>query len=141
MLSPALSPAQEFDDLLPGGEVEYLEAEEFRISFSSEIFAVLIDARIRREYRRERIDGAVNIPGVKQLMAFADTMDSETPVYIYCDGEARSRSVVELLTERGFSRIRVLRHGILGWKAAGLPVKLRRSKPAFYRSQAGYRSS
>lgn len=105
--------------------VEYLDPAEFRNSFNMEIFAVMIDARVRKEYRRGHIEGAVNIPGMKQLVPFAGSMDSETPLYIYCDGEARSRTVTEYLKERGFSQLRVLRNGIVGWKAAGLPLEKR----------------
>jgi rhodanese-related sulfurtransferase len=105
--------------------VEYLDPAEFRNSFNMEIFAVMIDARVRKEYRREYIKGAVNIPGMKQLVPFADSMDRETPLYIYCDGEARSRTVAEYLKERGFTRLRILRNGIVEWKAAGLPLERR----------------
>jgi rhodanese-related sulfurtransferase len=105
--------------------VEYLDPAEFSNMFKMEIFAVMIDARLTKEYRRAHIKEAVNIPGMKQLVPFADSMDRETPVYIYCDGESRSRTVMEYLKERGFTRLKVLRNGIVEWRAAGLPLEQR----------------
>ena len=108
---------------------EYLPPVEFDINYKTEVFAIIIDARIARQYRRDRIPGAVGIEKMARLQVFADTMDTETPLYIYCDGESRSRSVHSYLRERGFSNMYILRGGIREWKAAGLPLdekKLRR---------------
>ena len=103
-------------------EAEYLDPVEFDINYKSEVFAIIIDARIARQYRRSRIPEAVGVEKMSRLQVFADTMDTETPLYIYCDGESRSRSVHSYLRERGFSNMYILRGGIREWKAAGLPL-------------------
>lgn len=103
-------------------QAEYLMPVEFDINYKSEVFAIMIDARIERQYRRNRIPGATGIDRMAELRVFADTMDTETPLYIYCDGESRSRTVAEYLDGEGFSRLYILRGGIREWEAAGLPI-------------------
>jgi len=109
-------------------QAEYLMPVDFDISYKSEVFAIMIDARTERQYRRNRIAGATGIDRMAELRVFADTMDSETPLYIYCDGESRSRTVAEYLQDEGFSRLYILRGGIREWEAAGLPIDKKRIK-------------
>lgn len=115
-----LLPAQEEEDAV------YLPPVEFDYSYRSEVYAVIIDARVARDYRRNRIKDALGIENTDKLSAFADTMDTETPLYIYCDVESRSRTVASILAERGFSRLYILEGGTREWKAAGLPLDKKR---------------
>ena len=104
---------------------------EFDYRYKSEVFAIIIDTRIARQYRRSRIPGSVGIEKKVRLEVFADTMDTETPLYIYCDGEGRSRTVYYYLAEQGFSNMYILKGGIREWKAAGMPMdnkRLRRKR-------------
>ncbi len=101
------------------GEPEYLMPEEFGNRFRSEVYAIMIDARPAKQYRRNRIEGALGIEKMEKLEVFADTTDIETPVYIYCDGESRSLTVAEYLISEGFGNVNILRGGIREWKAAG----------------------
>ena len=107
-------------------EPEYLTPVEFDINYKSEVFAIIIDARIARQYRRSRIPEAVGIEKMARLEVFADTMDTETPLYIYCDGESRSRTVAGYLSEEGFTNMYILRGGIREWEDAGLPMDKKR---------------
>jgi rhodanese-related sulfurtransferase len=107
-------------------KAEYLMPVEFDYSYKTKVFAIMIDARTERQYRRNRIQGATGIDRMAELRIFADTMDTETPLYIYCDGESRSRTVAEYLYEEGFSRLYILRGGIREWEAAGLPIEKKR---------------
>jgi|GEM_PF-731969 len=108
------------------GNAEYLMPVEFDYRYKSEVYAIIIDARIERQYRRSRIPGATGIDKMEKLMAFADTMDKETPLYIYCDGESRSRTAAGYLYGEGFSRLCILKGGIREWEAAGMPVDRQR---------------
>ena len=92
---------------LPGASQEptFLEPVEFNYRYNSEVYAIIIDAGTKREYRRRRIPGAIGIPGMDELKAFADTMDTETPLYIYCDGESRSSTAAGYLEKRGFGKL------------------------------------
>ena len=115
-------PAQEKEDAV------YLPPVEFDYSYRSEVYAVIIDARVARDYRRNRISGALGIENTDKLSAFADTMDTETPLYIYCDVESRSRTVAAILAGRGFSRLYILKGGTREWEAAGLPLDEKRRR-------------
>lgn len=107
-------------------DAQYLPPVEFDINYKTEVFAVIIDARIARQYRRSRIPAAVGIEKMARLEVFADTMDTETPLYIYCDGESRSRTVEGYLAEQGFTQLYILKGGIREWQAAGLPIDKKR---------------
>lgn len=107
-------------------DAEYLMPVEFDYRYKSEVYALIIDARIARQYRRSRIPGAVGIDRMAKLEVFADTMDMETPLYIYCDGESRSRTVAEYLGDEGFFNLYILKGGIREWKTAGLPLDRQR---------------
>ncbi len=113
-------------DLLLQQEPEYLLPSEFDYRYKAEVYAIIIDARVAKEYRRERIPGALGIEGMDKLELFADSMDTETPLYIYCDGESRSRTVTQYLGEQGFTRLYILRGGIREWKAADMPLDKKR---------------
>jgi rhodanese-related sulfurtransferase len=111
---------------LSSQEPEYIPPVEFEIKYKTEVFAIIIDARIARQYRRNRIPEAVGIDKMAKLKVFADTMDTETPLYIYCDGESRSRTAAGYLAEQGFTNLYILRGGIREWEAAGLPLDKKR---------------
>lgn len=127
---PALPSHQETghpgQDVLTQQEPEYLEPVEFDYRYKAEVYAIIIDARVAKEYRRWRIPGAVSIEGMDKLELFADSMDTETPLYIYCDGESRSRTVTQYLGEQGFTRLYILRGGIREWKSADMPLDKKR---------------
>jgi len=115
---------------IPGNQeerdAEYLMPVEFDYRYRSEVYAIIIDARIARQYRRSRIPGARGIDKMAKLEIFADTMDMETPLYIYCDGESRSLTVAGYLGDEGFMNLYILKGGIREWKAAGLPLDSQR---------------
>lgn len=112
-------------------EISYLDPDNFYIQYQSEVFAILADVSMKREYRRAHIPGSVGVHKMKKLHAFADTLDREIPIYIYCDGESRSLTVAEYLQYRGFRKVIILQGGMRYWKAAGLPVESRQ-KPKFF---------
>lgn len=111
-----------------GGAISYLYPEDFYHTFNGENFALLVDTRKSNHYRRERIEGAINIKNMKTLIAFADTLDREIPIYIYCDGESRSLSVAEYLEGEGFVKLIILTNGIREWKAREMDVDTRRRR-------------
>lgn len=113
-------------DLLSTQDPEYLPPTTFDYRYKAEVYAIIIDAREAREYSRERIPGALGIEGMDKLELFADSMDTETPLYIYCDSESRSRTAAQYLGEQGFTKLYILRGGIREWKAADMPLDKKR---------------
>ena len=115
--------------------ITYLDADNFQIRYKSEVFAILLDVSLKREYRRAHIPGAVLLNKMKKLEAFADTLDREIPIYIYCDGESRSLTVAEYLQENDFRKLYILRGGMRYWKDAGLPIETKKKFKLSFRKK------
>lgn len=75
----------------------------------------------------EMIPGAKRIPP-KQLMADPSMLPRDMDVVMYCTCEAQKTSLELLRHARtlGFSRMKVLRGGLSGWKRMGYPVEVYR---------------
>ena len=105
-----------------------LEPDSFYISMHLAVEPLLVDVRPARDYRKERIPDAVSAPRSQKLFRLTDSLDAEHPIYLYCDDESRSGQAAEMLLEKGFSNLIVLKNGLLGWKLTGLPVDDRRRR-------------
>jgi rhodanese-related sulfurtransferase len=69
---------------------------------------LLVDVRTREEYSREHIEGAINLPvddidGLQEL-GFAPDQD----VVLYCRSGLRVQRAIQLLQQRGYSRLHSL---------------------------------
>ena len=92
---------------------------------------VLIDVRTVREFQKERIPNALLADNSKVLSNITDTLDLEQPLFIYCDDEARSSTACNLLIEKGFKNVYLLKEGLIGWKIHNLEIddsRIRRRK-------------
>lgn len=71
----------------------------------------------------EIIPGAVRL-APKEIEANPELIprDKDVVAYCTCPGEETSLEVVRKAAGLGFERIKVLRGGLAGWKAKGLPV-------------------
>lgn len=82
--------------------------------------AALVDLRDREAYRREHINGAVNIP-VGELLAGAEVPDG--PVIFYCEsGGEVWRHAARLRETVGSMNFYALARGLEEWKVAGFAV-------------------
>jgi rhodanese-related sulfurtransferase len=89
--------------------------------------ATLVDIREPMEHARESIPGAKLMPLSKfEGGCFAANCP---PVIFHCQGGNRTAANENRLAACGAHEIYVLKGGIGGWKAAGLPTSLDRSKP------------
>jgi rhodanese-related sulfurtransferase len=86
---------------------------------------IIIDVRMKMEYRRGHIEKAVHLPGKKDLMEFTARTAASRPLYLYCTTETRSRQAAKLLIEAGFERVFIIEGGLNKWKAYGLPIEKR----------------
>ena len=107
-------------------EITFLESEEFINSYSLEVFAIILDTRPSGMYKKSRIDKAVNIENTEALEAMADSLDTETPLYMYCSTQTRSTSVANFLKDKGFSRLYVLEGGMMEWRRRDMPMDKKR---------------
>jgi uncharacterized membrane protein YdjX (TVP38/TMEM64 family)/rhodanese-related sulfurtransferase len=85
----------------------------------------IIDVRDPDEFSGElgHLIGARNIPlaELPQRLAELETLKGESLVLL-CHGHARSAKGAALITEAGFTHVRVLRRGMVGWTNLALPV-------------------
>jgi rhodanese-related sulfurtransferase len=112
-------------------ETEYtnLGSTEFYIQIQSQPNALLLDVRLFSEYRQERIPGAILAEKKEKLVSVTDSIDKETPVFVYCEDGQRSATVSKILTqELGFTKVYNLSNGLYGWKRKGLPIDDERLK-------------
>ena len=96
--------------------INILESNEFYIKLHQSSSPLLLDVDEYKNYRKERIPGAVSAATDDKLFSLTDTLDREQSIFIYCVHTSRSITVCELLKKRGFSNIFLLVDGITGWK-------------------------
>ena len=89
--------------------------------------AVLVDIREPMEHARESIPGAKLVPLSKMG---AQEFGAECPAVIFhCQGGNRTNANADKLAQCATGPVYLLKGGIAGWKEAGLPTSLDRSKP------------
>lgn len=74
--------------------------------------AIIIDVRTEQAYDDSGFKGAVFIPTSKKLEIFADTINLQTPLLVYCNEGSRSITACNLLFDLGFVHIINLKSGI-----------------------------
>ncbi|MBE9510261.1 MAG: rhodanese-like domain-containing protein [Bacteroidetes bacterium] len=96
--------------------INMLEPNEFYIKLHQSSNPLLLDVGEYKDYRKERIPGAVSTATYDELFSLTDTLDREQPIFIYCVYISRSITASTLLNNLGFSNVYVLINGIAGWK-------------------------
>jgi len=74
----------------------------------------LIDVREPFEYEIARIDGAKLIP-LGEIAERSDELEREQPIVVHCHSGQRSAQAVQLLQQRGFTKVYNLDGGIDAW--------------------------
>ena len=74
----------------------------------------LIDVREPFEYEIARIDGAKLIP-LGEITERIDELEREQPIVVHCHSGKRSAQAVQLLLQRGFTKVYNLEGGIDAW--------------------------
>ncbi|MDY6799872.1 MAG: rhodanese-like domain-containing protein [Bacteroidota bacterium] len=92
-----------------------LDADEFYVAINTqEVF--LIDVRLFREYRKNRIESALLAANKESLFSLCEKLDHNTPIYLYCEDGERSKTAAEILcNELGFTKIYNLKGGLRQW--------------------------
>ena len=84
---------------------------------------IIVDVRTSLEFHDGHIEGAlnidVNLPSFSQEL---EQLDRNDTYLVYCRSGNRSRTVLGIMEELGFTRIYHLTNGITEWVDAGLPV-------------------
>ena len=106
-----------------------LPPSEFKIACQNNEKAVIIDVREFFEYRKSRLNNAVNIPSSGNLELAADTLNRDYSLFFYCTSGFRSKRVAKYFSDKGFPKLYSLDGGIVAWKKEEFPVnrkKIRR---------------
>ena len=113
-----------------------LDPHYFHLQYLKEDTAWLIDVSMFYEFRKKRLRDAINIPSVKELYSFTDTISKNTALFLYCTDGFRSEQAAGLLNARGISNLYNLEGGIIVWKKEGFPVekgRIRKKKTRLFR--------
>ena len=82
---------------------------------------VLLDVRRADEYAEGYIDPAINIP-LEEIANRMGELDPNAEIIVYCKSGGRSLTATIALLMNGFTNVRSMNGGTLGWEAAELPL-------------------
>jgi adenylyltransferase/sulfurtransferase len=97
-----------------GGGVPEVTADELKARLDRGDDVYVLDVREPNEYQICRIAGSTLIP-LGELASRTGELDRDRDMVVHCKMGGRSAKAVALLQERGFTRVRNLKGGILSW--------------------------
>jgi len=108
---------------IPFGNVPEISPEELHAKLGSDAAPFILDVRTHREWKANRIAGAVNVP-ITSLRTDLKNLGLEParPVIAICLSAHRSIPAVRALRDAGFVNVCQLQGGMLAWWKVGLPV-------------------
>ncbi|PIU66453.1 MAG: hypothetical protein COS84_05705 [Armatimonadetes bacterium CG07_land_8_20_14_0_80_40_9] len=88
---------------------------------------ILLDVRDKKDYLKNRIPNAINLPYYefeRFYRFFADKVPKDRQILIYCYGTqcGLSARVAKRLIVLGFTNLTVIQGGIKAWKKVNLPI-------------------
>lgn len=83
---------------------------------------LIVDVREPDEFAQARIDGVVLMP-ISQFVARHAELPKDRPLLMLCAAGSRSTSATMYLLQAGWTDVRNVTGGMIGWQAAGLPVR------------------
>jgi adenylyltransferase/sulfurtransferase len=99
----------------PALESDYrIDAETLQAQVDRDEAVWILDVREPTEAAICRIPGATLIP-LRELPVRLDEVPRDMDVVVHCKVGARSATAVEILRDRGYTRVRNLEGGILAW--------------------------
>jgi phage shock protein E len=106
-------------------EWQRLNAVEFEEAIEEIDNAYLLDTRTQAEWENDgHIENATLIPHDEiDLRASELPEDKDTTILLYCRSGNRSQTAAQTLLDLGYTDVRDLETGIVGWKNAGFPVQ------------------
>ncbi len=83
---------------------------------------VLLDVRVEEEFLKSRIANAQWAGEKDALEALLAKIDTNTPIFIYCEKGVRSKEVIALLSKMKYKKVYELDGGFINWVKQGFPV-------------------
>jgi len=85
---------------------------------------LLLDVREPDDYQEFHIANTMNIPFGRLASRLAELESYKDKTVLVIDhSELRAPRILELLQKAGFTQVFIVKGGMVGWKAAGLPVE------------------
>ncbi len=82
---------------------------------------LIVDVREANEFAQERVAGTALVP-ISQFVARLQELPKDRPLLILCASGNRSTSATMYLLQNGWTDVRNVTGGMLGWRHAGLPI-------------------
>ena len=86
-----------------------LDKNDFNYKKAMEVYkkanALLIDVRTPEEYRKEHIDGAINIPVYEIDNIKNEIINQDKVILVYCSTGKRSKIVKQILMQNGYKNV------------------------------------
>jgi len=116
----------------PIGDAAGQPAEIDSVTRAKDIFdkddVLFVDARSQNHYENGHIPGAVSLPAgqfEERIEFFLNRYPPEQPIVTYCSGRTceDSHDLAQLLSDLGFTNVRIFIDGFPGWEAEGHPIE------------------
>lgn len=95
---------------------------------------VLLDVRVEEEFCKSRIANAQWAGKKDVLEALLANIDTNTPIFIYCEKGVRSKEVITLLSKMKYKKVYELEGGFANWVKQEFPVHKEVLKPISLKS-------
>ena len=82
---------------------------------------LIVDVREANEFAQERVAGVVLLP-ISQFVARHGELPKDRPLLMLCAAGSRSTSATMYLLQSGWTDVRNVTGGMIGWRYAGLPI-------------------
>ena len=83
---------------------------------------LIVDVRERNEFEQERVAGAALVP-ISEFVARHQELPKDRPLLMLCAAGSRSTSATMYLLQGGWTDVRNITGGMIGWRQAGLPIR------------------
>ena len=83
---------------------------------------LIVDVREPDEFAAERVAGVVLLP-ISQFVARHAELPKDRPLLMLCAAGSRSTSATMYLLQSGWTDVRNVTGGMIGWRYAGLPIE------------------
>jgi rhodanese-related sulfurtransferase len=111
-----------------GKKLEEIDSADWAKDLSDKGHVLFVDARSLADYEQGHIPGAISLPlgqYDEKIQSFLSRYSLDQPMVTYCSGRTceDSHTLALLLSEAGFTDVRIFIDGFPGWKAEGYPVE------------------
>ena len=108
-----------------------ITAPELKCLLDADDNVMVFDARPEKEFYRNAIPAAINLPGVELIYRVFDMVrDPATLIVVNCAGRTRSIIGAQSLVNLGIeNQVAALKNGIMGWHLAGFDLAYKRHNP------------